>query len=321
LWSCPHDHRALERREERLHCPGCRRTYDAADGIAVFAEPSAPPAGASVALDELEALLERLPSDEAANEFCRRHGCTRPVVTAGWASFVSPSGTGHVLEIGSGFGDGLLALSPRAARVTSILPARPSARIVARHARDAGRANVTVAVVDDLTRLPLADGSLEALAMDDAAARGFELDGASLPALAAEWKRVLAPGGRLLLGLENAWVRGLVRRGPQSLDRCLKRALPARSRGLPSLSRVAGSLVRQGFGRPEIRAPLPDEHAPRILVPQDDRPVLRYFLRNLVRRNSLAARAGATAAQAAVALGLFRHLVPYRFLVAVRPRT
>jgi hypothetical protein len=187
-----------------------------------------------------------------------------------------------------------------------------------------GRAWPTV-VLADISRLSLPDRSVHAIALEDAAAGGFGLDGANLEAAAAEWKRVLAPGGVRFLGLANGWHRlpGLARlRGalrarphPESLNRQVKRwAAPGRA-GRLGPRRSTRTLVRQGCGSPVVYAPLPDENDSQVVIPVDGPQVVRYFPDKLIRKNSRLVRIALRGAHLLVTLGWFRRCVPYYHLI------
>src|SRR6185295_3797617 len=147
---------------------------------------------------------------------------------------------------------------------------------------------------------------------------------ALLPAAAAEWRRVLAPGGIVFLGVSNGLYRLAVlrrlraaatsRAAGESLNRRVKRATAERAGGL-GLGVALRGMARAGFARPEIYAPLPDENQAQVVVPPDDRQVVRYFLNHLVRQNSALVRLGVRAANVVAALGQFRRVVPYYYLI------
>ena len=52
-----------------------------------------------------------------------------------------------------------------------------------------------------------------------------------------------------------------------------------------------------------------------VVIPVEDRRVVRYFLDNLIRKNSPVVRAAITVAHQALNLGLFPRLVPYHYLI------
>ena len=109
----------------------------------------------------------------------------------GWRSRVAAHARGRVLEIGTGTGAQLRWYAPGAA-VTAL---EPDASMRERARRRAARASASVTVVDGRAEdLPFAAASF------DAAVSAFALCTVADPAAAlAELRRVLVPGGTLLL--------------------------------------------------------------------------------------------------------------------------
>jgi uncharacterized protein YbaR (Trm112 family) len=329
-WICPEDHAPLAAEPGRgtLACARCGRGYPVIDGVPLFArnaaereklERSSPP------LDELWQAMRDKRADEAATEFCRSHGCVRSPFGGDCKFLFSVPPSGTVLELGAGFGDGTLGLAGTSHATVSIVPSLTHARIVRRYLGERSDRVWSVAVAQDVRRLPLADGSVHAVVFEDASASGFGLSNVRMREAAAEWKRVLAPAGVVFLGLANGlfrlpglgYVRGSLRARPhrESLDRLLKRrAVPGESRRI-GVHRTVRTLTALGFRRPVAYAPLPDENDTAVVMPVDDPRVVRYFLDNLVRKNSMAVRAALRAAHLLVTLGLFRHCVPYYYLI------
>jgi hypothetical protein len=186
-------------------------------------------------------------------------------------------------------------------------------------------------VLDSLQRLPLPDGSVAALALEGAAAPAFDVRAANFPRIAAEWRRVAAPGCVVFLGLGNRLhglpgARGLrlalaSRPRPESLNRAVKRigTTGTHLRTDLGIGAALRAMSDVGFGPPAIHAPLPDENDARVVVPLDDARALRYFLNHLIRRNSRLVRIAVHGANALVALDLMRHVVPYYYLLFRAP--
>ena len=170
-----------------------------------------------------------------------------------------------------------------------------------------------IAVTNALKRLPLGDRAVGAVVMEDLSVSGFDLSGRSLAATAAEWRRILIPGGAVFLGSSNR-IRA-PRSGSEPLDRLLRRAAGNGSPRGPGLRRAIRAMKRQGFRDPLIHAALPDEMEAEVLLPIDDPKRLRYFLDNLVRKNSMPLRAALRIAGVLAGLGLYRYVVPYRYLL------
>jgi hypothetical protein len=116
------------------------------------------------------------------------------------------------------------------------------------------------------------------------------------------------PGVRRLMQLLRARSRS------ESMNRSVKRAGSVGGRG-PGPGRTIRVMTGLGFPRPVVYAPLPDENDAQVVIPVEDARAVRYFLHNLVRKNSAVIRSAVRLADLLVALDLFRHAVPYYYLV------
>jgi len=333
-WVCPADHEPLQHAEKAFNCTRCGKVYRRHDGVPVFAETedqvrlvqrSVP------VLDELWALVDSHGSDEAARRFCKTHPCRRAPTHADWKFYVSAPEGGTVLELGGGFGDDAADLARRSYRPVSLVSNPTNALILRERLRDAGLADSGVAILSGLNRLPLADNSVQLIVMEDVAAPGFGLAPGMLPAAAREWRRVLSPDGTLFLGVSNPLYRGQILSSlktmvqasiqPDSLERYVKRAASGERTSKLTLKHTIRELERAGFNPPAVQAPLPDERKTRIVLPVEDKNVVRYFLNNLVRRNSPSTSAAIRLANGLNRLGLFKRFVPYWYLLFESGRT
>ena len=165
---------------------------------------------------------------------------------------------------------------------TLVIDGAARGQLLEHGAEDGGSAVRT----NDLSSSSLADGSVGAVVVDDLA--GFE---GTLGAKAAEWRRILVSGGAVLLGS--------------------RRSMLSR----PGFGRTVRTMKRQGFRDPLIYAALPNELETAVLLPLDDPRMVRYFLGNLVRKNSLTMQFALRVGGALAGFGLYRHLVPYRYLL------
>jgi len=327
-WVCPQDRHELTAVGEALCCGECGRRYPAEGGIATFLEVETGGVDPDPALAELWAMVRERGAENAAEEFATRHGYTRTPFTADWKLFLPTPEGSRVLELGAGFGDDTLDLAARGADVLSIVPNRTNALILEAHVRERGLSNVRVGIRSDITRMPLADRSIDAIAMEDVAGPGFGVSGRSLLRLAAEWRRLLKPGGVVVLGLANPHTRWLIqgllgamkssKPRTESFNRFVKRAGRRRSRSWMRRQAVAREMAEQGFSRPAVYSPLPDEQKTLVVVPSEQQQVLRYFLQNLVRKNSAAARIAVQLAGVLTDAGLLHHVLPYHFLIFKR---
>lgn len=146
------------------------------------------------------------------------------------------SARGRVLEVGAGTGVNLLHLPTELDAVTLVEPSPAMRRRAAERARLLGRSDVTV-VDAPAEALPLADGSVDtaivtlALCTVDDASRA-----------AAELRRVLAPGGRLLV-LEHVRGQGRTLRWQRAIAPAWRRV----ARGCHLTRDTAATLADAGF--------------------------------------------------------------------------
>jgi len=276
-------------------------------------------------LEELWKLMQQYSSDEAARKFCERYQCSRNRNSADWKFFFSVPKGGHILEIGAGFGDDTADLIGKAGETVTIVPNIVNALIVNKHLHKKELTNMKVAVMQDITHLPLADASIAAIAMEDAAASGFHVTNRNFSVIAAEWRRIMMPNGTVFFGLSNPYDRLLglrflrsklqVRAHPESLNRFIKKAACESPRSNLRLRQIIRCMIQQGFNEPIIYAPFPDEKKTEFVLPIGDAHLVRYFLNNLIKRNSLILRVGISVANMFGNLRLFRYLSPYYFLI------
>jgi len=277
------------------------------------------------ALDELWLAMQARGAEEGARETARRWDCSYETYGAGYTLVLPIPPGATVLEVGAGFGDETLALAHRAARVLAMVPDATAARIVERRLAERGCSNVELLVAADAARLALPDGAVQAIAMEHAAVASFGVAARRLPELAREWRRVLAPGGAVLLGLENAWLRlrplaaaraALVaRRRPESLNRRVKRLAGGNDGPALTLRQVRRAFEIAGFDRASLLAPLPDERRAESIVPLDDPTALDHFLRALLRRESHGASIALAQARVLARVGLLWRVVPYWYVL------
>jgi len=327
-WICLKDRAPLTPRDDVLVCSACDHEYEVIDGAPVFTRSDRERAKVERVTPLLGSIwrsMQTKSAAEAAAEFCRGRNCTRSLYSADWKFFLSVPPGGTTLELGAGFGDDSFDLAGRSGATISVVPSLTNARIVSKHFRERAERPWPVAVMADVARLPLPDASVHAVSLEDAAVTGFGLSNARLPEAAAEWRRVLAPGGVVFLGVANGLHRtpGLqslrsilrARPRPESLNRLIKRSTTQGASGRLTLGRTIQTMTKLGYRPPIVYAPLPDENDTQVVIPIDDAHVVRYFLDNLIRKNSRIVRVALRAARVSVSLGLFRRLVAHYYLI------
>ncbi len=322
-WVCPRDRAVLSASADGLRCSNCGGEWPVDRGVAVFAGSERTQGLDPVERNDLEVLgaaVARVGTEAAAREICAAWGCTRGPLEASWRYLLRFPEGGRIVEIGSGFGDDLVEFAPRADALYSIAPTLAHARLLA--ARLDSVKSASVALCPDLTRIPLPDRSIDAIAIDDDAAASFGLDAGKLEQAADEWRRILRPEGTLVVGLAHRMGR-LVARWTISGGGAHKRCLTLRQRikrqgdtgvRLPSFRRVSRLIEARGFARPIIYAPLPDEHRALIVAPIEERAVVGWCLAHQVRRRSASQSALFNAVRLLARAGAAVHCVPYHFL-------
>ncbi len=325
-WACLDDRTPLTPGDGVLSCTSCSRDYDVVGGVPVFTRNDRERAAVErqpPLIEELWQSMQTKSAVEAATDFCERHDEVRSPYRPDRKYFLAAPTKGIAVEIGAGFGDDSAVLAGSAGYTISIVPNLINAWIVGKHVRERVDADWPVAVMRGVSCLPLTDSSVQTVAMEEASAAGFGLSDASFTAAAKEWNRVLAPGGTVLLGLANGihrlpGLRHLARGRPESLNRWVKKSAAGRH-GRLGVARTMRTMTGLGFEAPTVYAPLPDENDARIVIPADDDAVVRYVLSHLVRKNSRMVRLALGAARGLVALGLFRRLLPYSYLMFRKP--
>jgi|GEM_PF-2660231 SAM-dependent methyltransferase len=325
-WACLIDRHRLVRKTKGHLCPLCGHLYENRKGVSSFYRPDDNGNSENRTfplLADLRKLMETQSSDKSADIFCRKYACSKHRYGADWKFFFSVPEAGTVLEFGAGFGEDTIEIAARTDTVISIVPSRLHAEILSKRLAGDGIENVEIAVMQEITRLPLPDRSVAAIVISDAAGSGFHVGRKAFSRIAKEWQRILAPGGSVVLGLANPVYRWLgldfllfkmIGEQPESIQRIVKSASASDRLDTPGLRQTVRSMIRLGFNPPFISAPIPGDRMPDILLPVEDSRVVLYFLDHLIRKNSPVVRAAISVSKLLVRLNLFHRLVPYYYL-------
>jgi len=326
-WVCLDDKRVLQQRDGKLCCEQCQKSYPIFKEMPVFASEECACDQESVGsgLGKLWELMQSTSARQAFASFCDLNSCKMDIPGADWKSYLSVPENGCVLEIGAGIGSDTLDLASEASRVIAIVPNQINGLVLQRNLKEERVSNVDIAVMRSVSELPIKDQSVSAIVMEQAAMHGMGLSPERFSTMASEWRRVLAPSGTVLLGLNNSYDRLLglhylrskllSRTYPSTLNRLVKRMVSGSHSSNFGLREVIRSMSREGFDAPQIYAPLPDPNKIDIIIPVEDKLVVRYFLNNLIRKNSICVRKAIDAANLLVSLKLFRYVVPYYYLI------
>jgi hypothetical protein len=329
-WVCPQDRHPLSHEGDAWRCASCDRRYGTVGDAAVFADNDV----AAQQLREPAPALERIwnavesrGAEDTAARLCDELPASRHLHRADWKFFLPSPANGVALELGAGYGDDSLQLV-RSRESVLVVPHATNARIVERHLAESRAEGFRLAVTRDVRRLPLADGSVGLILLEDVAMPGFGVTADALTAIATSWRRVLNADGAVFLGVPNRMRRLpgaallerrlLSRDYAETLNRTVKQAAGGSATAPPGAGATIRAMRRAGFECRSIYAPLPGEREVQIVIPVDDPNVVRYFLNNLVRRNSRAVRAAVALANVLVRYDLFRAFVPYYYLFFTR---
>ncbi|MCP3978216.1 MAG: methyltransferase domain-containing protein [bacterium] len=328
-WACPDDGSVLRDSAEATVCSGCGASFeiDGESGAPVFAGSATERERANArpqALDELWRSLERQPPERALDDLAAAHGCVRSPTALDWKRVIAVRRDDSVVEIAAGGGDDTLDLARRARSVTTLVPTRLHAGLLARRFAGAATPAAQIGIVTDLRRLPLGDGRADLLAVKSESAAAFGLRRGDVAQAVDEWKRVVAPGGRVFVGLPNRPAARVMQTalgalGISSGTRSLETLLSGAGEGPTGLPGVVRRMSAAGFGAPVEYAPIPGPDSAEIVLPLGDPRALRYFLGHLVRKNAAAVRGALSAADLLLRTDLLRRAVPYRYFVFARP--
>jgi hypothetical protein len=186
--------------------------------------------------------------------------------------------------------------------------------VLARRLAGQGTPRIRIAVARDAARLPLADGAVAGVVLEHAAMVSMGATRRRWPAVARELRRVLAPGGTVLITAAGFRLPGLGA-GTESLNRALKRRPAERRARIPGLSDIVGGMAACGFAPPEIYAPLPAGRNTACVVPLGDAGAVGTLLEHLVDAASPLKRAAALVVRGLAGTGLLARLAQECWLI------
>lgn len=246
-------------------------------------------------------------------------------------------GNSRVLDLGCGWGTLSVAIAPAAGEVVAMDLSPLRARFTRLHARSLGMPNVTVLGGGDTRHLPFADCSFDAVMLNgvlewvgEPLHAGPDPD-AALRAFLSEVRRVLNPGGRVLIGIENRFSAKYMLGMPEEhvgqryvslLPRRLADAYLRRAQGRDYRIRTYGHagiaklLKSVGFTEVEHHVPLPHYRQPTCVAMYGS---YLSFRHSVIRHQWRPARA--VALEVLARTGLLRWLVHSFVVVARQPTT
>lgn len=327
-WVCPKDKQELSYEKGLYICKECQTEYKSYDGVPCFAETDIDKKLVDKKYPELEQVLNLLQKQnfqDTARAFCKNRQCSRNSLNADWKFFFSFPKDAQVLELGGGLGDDTVDIAKKAEKVTVLVPNAQNASILHYRVKNEKKDNIAIGITRRIEKLPFPDKSFDSIAMEDAAAPGFNISDRNMDVITAEWKRILKPGGTIFVGLSNPyyrwpaaqWLKSKLqsRQQKESLNRYIKKEGSVTAYNRIKLNNIIACMSQNGYRHPVIYTPFPDENKTKIVVPVEDDHVMHYFLNYLIRKNSVMVRIAISVAQSLVNLKLFRYLVPYYFLI------
>ncbi len=206
-WYCIGDQQRLILDENRLTCTGCGQIYDLRRGIPIFTDKHEKPGVTDTIplLEELWNYMRQDSIDNAERRFCQKHGYRIDAYGTSWYLLFPFPKQGPVLEIRAGIAHDTIGLTEITANTITLVPNVTTSFIVQRQLEERGKNKWQIAILDDISLLPFADSQLEAVVMDQSCASVFNLSNRNLPIVAKEWRRVLKPGGTVLIGMKNPY--------------------------------------------------------------------------------------------------------------------
>lgn len=330
-WNCIDDRQRLIPDQDQLTCIRCGRCYDMYDGIPVFTANSEKYLinRKIPVLEELWNDMQQGTTDEAARRFSQKYGLRIDAYGTSWYLLFPFPKRGPVLEIGAGFGDDTISLTGLTTKTITLVPNTTTSSIVKRRLEEKAKTNWQIAITRDISHLPFKDQQLEAIVMDHTSAPVFHVNNRSLNSIVKEWRRVLKPGGLVLLGIRNPYfpyklikfirARSYNKDNQQSVNQVIKSCAVHQVDHPLSAWKTIRVMQQLGFKSPKIYAPLPDENKPEIVFPVEHTEVVGYFANYLVPKYSFLVKSAITMTNLLLRLRLLSYCLPYYYLYFTLP--
>jgi SAM-dependent methyltransferase len=211
-WVCPECHAPLLQQDERLHCPGCEKSWPIVDGIPHFVEDF--PYWGEIPREQMQEVNRQAQAgpwkaallDSAEPSVQSASAMILNLDRANWHWLVNLPRDSRVLELGAGTGTNSHALAMRFREVVAIEPVEERIQFMQQRFAQEKLANVKI-LRSSLWTLPFPKESFDLVAMNGVlewVATGRAGDpGEVQEAALRNACRLLRPGGYLYVGIEN----------------------------------------------------------------------------------------------------------------------
>lgn len=334
VWRCPKCHGDLQHNAGQLACSACGLTTKMDAGIAMFEEKSN--THGELTPQETQAFVTDIQNKGLKDALAQLDASHRPRITrlilapgrANILTLTDPDYRGRILDFGCGYGGVSRQLAKAFDEVYALDGSSHRLHVLSAIMRDAGIENVVPVFQQDVLNLPFQDGSLDAvvlvgvfeylpLGIRDAPVHDVH------DRCLAEFRRVLKPGGRLIIGTHNRFGWRYLLGGKDHGGYRFRQILPgpierlvAKLKGRPerrlTYHTPAGltQLASRRFSKVTAYWPWPSYQIPEVLLPLDSEP---RQLENFVAQKYGGRRR--LVFQVLAKLGLMPRLVPSFYVV------
>lgn len=331
----------LVERDGQLQCSACQQTWSSHDGIWSFTPDVY---WGEVPEERVQQLFSAIQKDGFApalatiqQEDPDRYRFFMDPARSDWRFAMDLHPTDHVLDVGCGMGGNTFGLCDHVEHVTAFDLSHTRTVFTDIRRRELGKTNITI-LNADITALPFPDASFDVIVFNgilEWVGQNMKFDD---PYKVQQWVmqicfRLLKPGGRMYVGIENRWYPGYLT-GPDHIGLPVVAWMPrwlARpycrwrigkdyrtyvhgKRGYEKIFRDAG------FEQVRVWMPYPGYNDQRLLIPFDDIGAFRYALTTLMGQSSWKKRLLARLGSIPFVLRIYRYFFFSYNIYGTKPR-